>query len=98
MCDIYRAVQADLTIVDAVIGMEGQGPHAGVPIEMNLIIAGAETVFTDAVTSYVMGFDPMEIPAVRCAGNEGLGEIDLKKINVVGETADSVRKNFRRPQ
>jgi uncharacterized protein (DUF362 family) len=97
MCDIYRAVQADLTIVDAVIGMEGQGPHAGVPIEMNLIIAGADTVSTDAVTSYVMGFDPMEIPAVRCAGNEGLGEIDLKKINVVGETADSVRKNFRRP-
>jgi len=95
--DLYRAVKADLTIVDAIIGMEGQGPHAGVPIEMNLVIAGADTVATDAITSYVMGFDPIEVPAVRCAGSEGLGEIDVKKITVVGEPADAVRKFFRRP-
>jgi uncharacterized protein (DUF362 family) len=74
--DLYRAVKADLTIVDAIIGMEGQGPHAGTPVEMNMIIAGADMVATDAVSAYVMGFDPMEIPAVRCAGTEGLGEID----------------------
>jgi uncharacterized protein (DUF362 family) len=95
--DLYRVRKADLTIVDALIGMEGQGPHAGVPIEMNLVIAGADTVSTDAVTCYLMGFDPIEIAAIRCAGNEGLGEIDLKKITVVGEQADSVRKIFRRP-
>ena len=95
--DLYRAVKADLTIVDAIIGMEGQGPHAGTPVEMNLIMAGADMVATDAVAAYVMGFDPMEIPAVRCAGTEGLGEIDLNNIEVVGEPADSVRKHFKRP-
>ncbi|HHV17764.1 MAG TPA: DUF362 domain-containing protein [Thermoanaerobacterales bacterium] len=95
--DLYRAVKADLTIVDAIIGMEGQGPHAGTPVEMNMIIAGADMVATDAVSAYVMGFDPMEIPAVRCAGTEGLGEIDLNNIEVVGEPADSVRKHFKRP-
>jgi uncharacterized protein (DUF362 family) len=97
MADLYRVRKADLTIVDAIIGMEGQGPHAGTPIEMNLIVAGADTVSTDAVTAYIMGFDPIEIPAIRCAGTEGLGEIDLKKIEVVGESADAVRKNFKRP-
>jgi len=97
MADLYRAVKADLTIVDGIIGMEGQGPHAGVPIEMNLVIAGADTVATDAVTSYVMGFEPIEIPAVRCAAAEGLGEMDVKKITVVGEPADAVRRFFRRP-
>jgi uncharacterized protein (DUF362 family) len=97
LADLYRAVKADLTIVDAIIGMEGQGPHAGTPIEMNLVVAGADTVATDAITAYVMGFDPVEIPAVRCAGTEGLGEIDVNKITVVGEPADSVRKHFRRP-
>jgi uncharacterized protein (DUF362 family) len=97
MADLYRVRKADLTIVDAIIGMEGQGPHAGTPIEMNLIVAGADTVSTDAVTAYIMGFDPIEIPAIRCAGTDGLGEIDLNKIEVVGESADAVRKNFRRP-
>lgn len=95
--DLFRAVKADLTIVDAIIGMEGQGPHAGTPVEMNLIVAGADMVSTDAVSAYIMGFDPMEIPAIRCAGTEGLGEINLDKIEVVGEAIDDVKKPFKRP-
>lgn len=97
MADLYKVRKADLTIYDSIIGMEGQGPHAGTPIEMNLILAAQDTVAGDAVTSYIMGFEPMEIPAIRCAGTEGLGELDLNKIDVVGETADSVRKHFKRP-
>ncbi len=97
MADLYKIRKADLTIVDGIIGMEGQGPHAGSPIEMNLIIAGTDTVAVDAVTCSIMGFDPMEIPAVRCAGIEELGEIDLKKIDVVGESVESVMRHFKRP-
>ncbi|SPF43365.1 conserved exported hypothetical protein [Syntrophobacter sp. SbD1] len=95
--DLYRVCKTNLTIVDAIIGMEGQGPHAGTPIEMNLVIAGADTVATDAVAAYLMGYDPFDIPAIRCAGNDDLGVIDLKKIAMVGEPADSVRKIFKRP-
>jgi len=95
--DLYRICKTNLTIVDGIIGMEGQGPHAGTPIEMNLVIAGADTVSTDAVTAYVMGVDPFDIPAIRCAANDDLGVIDLKKIAMVGEPPDSVRKIFKRP-
>lgn len=97
MADLYRVRKADLTIYDSIIGMEGQGPHAGTPIEMNLIIAATDTVAGDSVTSAIMGFQPMEIPAIRCAGTQGLGELDLNKITVVGETIASVMKNFKRP-
>lgn len=97
MADMYRIRHADLTIVDSVIGMEGQGPHAGTPIEMNLIVAGADTVAVDSVACSIMGFDPMEIPAIRCAGTEGQGEIDLDKIDVVGNSIESVMKHFKRP-
>ncbi|HYG56642.1 MAG TPA: DUF362 domain-containing protein [Symbiobacteriaceae bacterium] len=95
--DLYRVRKADLTIVDAVIGMEGQGPHAGTPVEMNLVIAGTDTVAVDAATSYIMGFEPVEIPAVRCAATEGLGIMDLNRIEVRGEPLDSVRRFFKRP-
>ncbi|MEG1105966.1 MAG: DUF362 domain-containing protein [Eubacterium sp.] len=97
MADCLRIRKADLTIVDSVIGMEGQGPHAGTPVEMNLIVAGAETPSVDAVACSIMGFDPMEIPAIRCAGTDGLGEINLDKIDVVGEPIASVMKHFKRP-
>jgi len=97
LADIYRIRRADLTIVDGIIGMEGQGPHAGTPIEMNLLIAGIDTVAVDAVTAYQMGFEPAEIPAIRCAATEGLGIMDLKKIEVVGEGVEDHRKFFKRP-
>ncbi len=44
--DLLRVREADLTLVDAIIAMEGQGPHAGTPVEMNLLIAGSQTVAT----------------------------------------------------
>ncbi len=94
--DEYRIRKADLTIVDAVIGMEGQGPHTGTPIEMNLVIAGTDTVAVDAVTGACMGFEPKEIPAVRIAYHDGLGEMRLDHIDVVGTPIEKVRKHFLR--
>ncbi len=95
--DLLRVREADLTLVDAVIGMEGQGPHAGAPVEMNLIIAGARTVAVDAVASYVMGFETVEVPAVRIAATEGLGVRDIDAIEVVGTPVSDVRTFFKRP-
>lgn len=95
--DLLRVREADLTLVDAVIAMEGQGPHAGTPVEMDLLLAGAQTVAVDAVTSYVMGFETIEIPAVRIAATEGLGIRDMDNIEVVGTPVSDVRTFFKRP-
>jgi uncharacterized protein (DUF362 family) len=94
--DEYRIRKADLTIIDGIIAMEGQGPHAGDPVEMNLILAGADTVAVDAVASAAMGFETEEIPAVRMAFTEGLGERRLDHIEIVGEPLEKVRRFFRR--
>lgn len=95
--DLYRVRKADLTFVDGIIAMEGQGPHVGTPVEMNLFIAGTDTVAVDAVAAYVMGFETIEIPAVRIAATEGLGERDINKIEVVGTPVAEVRHFFKRP-
>ncbi|HDZ89906.1 MAG: DUF362 domain-containing protein [Deltaproteobacteria bacterium] len=95
--DLLRVREADLTFVDGIIAMEGQGPHAGSPLEMGLFIAGTQTVAVDAVSSYVMGFETVEIPAVRIAATEGLGERDVDKIEVVGTPIAQVRTFFKRP-
>jgi len=94
--DEYRIRKADLTIIDGVIAMEGQGPHAGDPVEMNLIIAGTDTVAVDAVTGWVMGFETDEITCVRMAYPEGLGARRMDHIQHVGVDPQKVRKFFRR--
>ncbi len=95
--DLYRLRKADLTFIDGIIAMEGQGPHVGTPVEMNLFIAGTDTVAVDAVGAYVMGFETIEIPAVRIAATQGLGERDVSKIEIVGTPMEEVRKFFKRP-
>jgi len=95
--DLLRVRKADLTFIDGIIAMEGQGPHAGTPVEMNLFIAGTDTVAVDAVTAYVMGFETVEIPAVRIAATEGLGERKLDSIEVLGTPVSDVRTFFKRP-
>ena len=95
--DLLRVRKADLTFVDGLIAMEGQGPHAGTPREMNLMIAGVDTVAVDAVAAYVMGFETVEIPAVRIAATEGLGVRDFDKIDMVGAPKEDVRTFFKRP-
>lgn len=97
IADLLRIRKADLTIVDGVIAMEGQGPHAGTPLEMNLLIAGEDTVAVDALTSYIMGYEPHEVPSTQIAFSEGQGEMRLSEIEVVGEELDSVRRFFKRP-
>ncbi len=95
--DLLRLRHADLTFVDAIIAMEGQGPHVGTPVEMNLFIAGRNTVAVDAVTAYVMGFETVEIPAVRIAATEGMGEREIEDIEIIGTPVEDVRTFFKRP-
>ncbi|MEA4907351.1 MAG: DUF362 domain-containing protein [Chloroflexi bacterium] len=94
--DEYRIRKADWTIIDGVIAMEGQGPHAGEPVEMNMIVAGVDTVAVDAVAGWVMGFETDEISAIRMAYTEGLGERRMDYIDHVGVDPASVRRFFRR--
>lgn len=95
--DLYRVRKADLTFIEGIIAMEGQGPHVGTPLEMNLFLAGTDTVAVDAVASYVMGFETIEIAATRIAATEGLGERDIDKIEIAGTPIAEVRHFFKRP-
>ena len=93
--DINTVLKPALTVIDGFVGMEGSGPIDGTPVQMNLIIAGTDTVATDATACRVMGIDPHEIKHVRRAYEKGLGEID--DVQVIGEKLDAVTRPFKRP-
>ena len=101
--DMLRVIKPDLSIVDAIWAMQGQGPGSPYPEDlikdMNLIIAGKDPVAVDAVGAYIMGYDPLyEVGLIRGAHMEGLGVGDLKNIAIKGNVKpDEVRRNFRRP-
>ena len=96
--DIFEARKPDLVIMDAVVAMEGTGPgSAGMPKKLGLVLAGRDSVAVDAVASAVMGLDPKDVASTRHASRRGLGEADLSRIEIMGETLAASRRTFRLP-
>lgn len=94
--DLVAHFKPVFTVVDAVIGQEGMGPLLGMPVEMGLILAGADLVAVDAIAGRVMGFAPDEVPITKAAAERGLGTLDESEIEVVGERMADVQRRFVR--
>jgi len=93
--DVTSIFKINYTVVDGIWGMEGNGPLGGEPIEMDLIIAGADPAAVDAVSTAVMGFNPKNIGHITMAAKHGLGVADLDQIVVKGERIASAAKEFK---
>jgi uncharacterized protein (DUF362 family) len=94
--DLVAHFKPVFTVVDAVIGQEGMGPLLGMPVEMDLILAGQDLVAVDAIAGRVMGFAPDEVPITKAAADRGLGTLDEAEIEVVGERVADVQRRFVR--
>lgn len=106
--ELAAARPIHLAIIDGistVAGGEGPWVKAMRPVEARLLIAGTNSVTTDAVCTALMGFDPMAdrgiAPFEHCdstlklAEQLGLGTRDLKRIEVRGVPIARARVNFR---
>ncbi len=94
---LSRIVTPDLVTIDGFVGMEGEGPLNGDPVESKLAIAGLDWLATDRVGIEVMGADFRKIGHYCYCAEAGMGEADLGKIQVVGNTIGECRKAFHPP-
>ena len=83
--EVFRIRVPDLFIVDAVVGMEGNGPASPDLLDIGLIMASDDAMAMDAVMAKMMGLDPGSLRFLRKAKEIGLGEYDLDKIEIIGE-------------
>ncbi|HOS60596.1 MAG TPA: DUF362 domain-containing protein, partial [Syntrophorhabdaceae bacterium] len=93
--DVFRIRVPDLFIVDAVVGMEGNGPASPELRNIGLILASDNAVALDAVIASMMGCDPASLRFLQKAKEAGLGDYDLGNIDIVGEIKQL--KNFKLP-
>ena len=97
LTDLLRIRRIDLNVMDALVGQEADHAADGRPVEMGLILASRDAVALDAVAGAVMGLSPEEVDTTPLAGEAGLGEADLSRIEVLGEPISAVRRPFARP-
>jgi len=83
LADIHRCVKPRLHIMDAVVAMEGNGPGAGTPRQMGLLLFSADPVALDAVFCALIGVDPETVPTNVQGEAMGLGTWHVGRIELL---------------
>ncbi len=91
--DVNLLVQPRFAVMDGTVGLEGNGPKAGISREMNTVLASANLVGIDAVAAQIMGIDPFSVPHLRRASEQGLGSF-LGDFAVLGDPVAPPRRPF----
>jgi uncharacterized protein (DUF362 family)/Pyruvate/2-oxoacid:ferredoxin oxidoreductase delta subunit len=93
LVDVYQAIRPALTILDGIVGMEGNGPNSGQPIPLGLILASGDSLSLDQVVCDLLGISRKSLMTNRVALDQGLG---ADGIEVFGERLEDMRiSHFR---
>jgi len=82
LSDLNREFPPRLTVMDAVVAMEGNGPMNGNPRSCGWLIIGFDPVAIDTVGAVIMGYDPDELTILKTAQKAGLGLADPGTIRI----------------
>ncbi|MDR3554544.1 MAG: DUF362 domain-containing protein [Syntrophobacteraceae bacterium] len=85
LVEVFRLRVPDLFIMDAVVGMEGNGPASPELRDIGLVLASDNGVAMDSVVAALMGCDPARLRFLQRARELGLGDFDPGTIEVIGE-------------
>jgi uncharacterized protein (DUF362 family) len=96
VAELNAVLKPHLIVVDGLIAMEGDGPIAGTPVGLNLLMAGTDAVAVDTVAARIMDIDPAEVLSLCLAQNMGYGVWDEREIKVIGKSIEEVRHPFKR--
>ncbi len=93
--EVFRLRVPDLFIMDAVVGMEGNGPASPELRDIGLILAADNGVALDAIVARMMGVEPALLRFLQKAKEFGLGDFESQTIQIDGEMR--VLENFKLP-
>ena len=81
---VFSELKPQLTIADAVVAMEGNGPAHGHPAPVGVLLASRDTVALDAVGCMALKIPPSAVPMIRLAAESNLGRMDKSMIDCMG--------------
>lgn len=96
VAELNAVLKPHLIVVDGLIAMEGDGPIAGTPVGLNVLMAGTDAVAVDTVAARIMGIDPSEVLSLCLAQSMGYGVWDEREIKILGRSIEEVRHPFKR--
>jgi uncharacterized protein (DUF362 family)/Pyruvate/2-oxoacid:ferredoxin oxidoreductase delta subunit len=97
LLDLAHYVAPRLTIMDAVMAMEGDGPGSGDPRPVGLLLGAEDPLALDVVAGEIMGIGRKENPILMAAEQRAQKPNRIEEIEVIGaELADVKVSDFKR--
>lgn len=99
LLQIYEKIRPALSIMDAILGMEGNGPNSGSPRHIGIVAASADAVALDTVVTQLLGFTVDAVKTCVMARKMGIGSADPDHIVRVGDRLDGFPlRDFKPPK
>ena len=92
IADLHKLFPRAFSIVDGIVGMEGNGPIQGTSKNFGVVVAGADPVAVDATCCRLMRLDPLRIGYLRLAAGEN--RLNESLIPQAGESIASLAMPF----
>jgi uncharacterized protein (DUF362 family)/Pyruvate/2-oxoacid:ferredoxin oxidoreductase delta subunit len=98
LLDLAAYVSSRISIMDAVVGMEGDGPSAGTPRQVGLLLAATNPLALDIVASEIIGLSRAQNPVLLEAEKRGLYPHRLEQVELIGANIADLRiPDFKLP-
>ena len=72
LVETARAIRPDLTIIDGIIGHQGNGPSGGEPRHLGILGAAADVFALDEAVVEILAVDPTSVPTIAASRRLGL--------------------------
>lgn len=95
LVDICEWCKPRLSIGDAVVAMEGNGPSGGSPRFMGALLASLNPHALDLAGAHLMNLRATDVPTLQAAYQRGLVPQETSALNVYGDLASFVIPDFR---
>jgi len=97
LLELAEYVRPALSIVDAIVGMEGDGPGSGDPVPIGALLAGVEPLAVDTVAAELVRLDAEYIWPQKIAQQTGRSGSFLDQVEIVGDDLRALRPARFRP-
>jgi len=99
LLDLSLYVAPRLSIMDAVLAMEGEGPGAsGSPRQVGLLLASTSDLAIDVVAGEIMGLPYEHNPVLMAAKRREILPYKIEDVNVIGEDLSNLKiPNYKFP-
>ncbi|MCK4536932.1 MAG: DUF362 domain-containing protein, partial [Desulfuromonadales bacterium] len=96
LLELSEQLKPTLSILDAVVAMEGEGPGSGDPVQVGALLAGVDPLAVDTVAAQMLGLPPDLSWTQKIARQTGRTGADMHDIQIYGAALEQLRpKQFR---